>query len=86
MKVTPEMVNRFLGWKLPENFSPDGGVSFVKPFVVPAYQKAHWPSGTNLLNAEQARAMLEYVLEHVPEPHQRLTPVGAGDGNTYVVG
>lgn len=24
------MVNRFLGWKLPESFNPDGGVTFKK--------------------------------------------------------
>jgi hypothetical protein len=26
------MVDRFLGWRLPETFNPDGGVSFKKTF------------------------------------------------------
>lgn len=49
------MVNRFLGWKLPDNFSPDGGVTFNRPAM-------GWPTGTNLLNALQARDMLQYLL------------------------
>ena len=60
-KVTDEMVNRFLGWKLPRDFGPDAGVSFTPP------ANPHWwPIGTNLLTAEQARAMLEYVLSAAP--------------------
>ena len=68
MKVTDEMVTRFLGWKLPENFSPDGGISFARTvntyidgqFVKDAPRpKQDWPVGTNLLDAEQARQMLE---------------------------
>lgn len=53
--VTDDMVGRFLGWPLPENFSPDGGVTFQAPAV-------GWPSGTNLLNALQAKEMLRHVL------------------------
>ena len=72
MKVTDEMVTRFLGWKLPENFSPDGGISFARTvntyidgqFVKDAPRpKQDWPVGTNLLDAEQARLMLEHVLD-----------------------
>lgn len=51
------MVDRFLGWKLPTNFVPDGGVSF-KPLVEP--DSPFWPVGTNLLTGEQARAMFEH--------------------------
>ena len=57
MKVTDEMVTRFLGWKLPQDFNPDGGVTFT-----PINHPACWPIGTNLLTAVQARAMLEHVL------------------------
>lgn len=36
MSMTKEqikhMVNRFLGWRLPESFNPDGGISFKKTF------------------------------------------------------
>jgi hypothetical protein len=57
MKVTEEMVTRFLGWRLPSDFSPDAGVNFTPP------NNPHWwPVGTNLLTAAQARAMLEHVL------------------------
>ncbi|MDB6098301.1 MAG: hypothetical protein JWN58_1004 [Gammaproteobacteria bacterium] len=61
------MVNRFLGWKLPENFNPDGGVSFKKTFNdhLPTPMK-HEPSGTNLLDATQADAMVRYMLEGLP--------------------
>lgn len=52
-----EMVNRFLGWKLPKEFSPDCGITF-KPLGHPN----GWPSGTNLLHAGQAKEMFEYCL------------------------
>lgn len=52
-----EMVNRFLGWKLPQDFSPDCGISF-KQLNYPS----SWPIGTNLFTAAQAKAMFEYVL------------------------
>jgi hypothetical protein len=57
MKVSDAIVNRFLNWRLPDDFSPDCGVSFVKPS-----HQTSWPVGTNLLTATQARQMLEYVL------------------------
>lgn len=53
------MVNRFLGWTLPTDFSPDAGISFKPSEWVHA-----WPTGTNLFTAEQATAMFEYVLAH----------------------
>lgn len=63
MKVTDEMVNRFLGWKLPEDFHPDAGISFKAEFNEhTAHPMKHQPTGTNLFNFEQAKAMLEYVL------------------------
>ncbi len=58
MKVTKEMVDRFLRWKLPKTFMPDAGVTFIPP------SNPHsWPTGTNLLTSTEARAMLEFVLE-----------------------
>jgi hypothetical protein len=57
------MVSRFLGWKLPENFSPDGGISF-QPMANfgtdSAFKRA--PVGTNLLTATQAEAMVRHML------------------------
>lgn len=59
--IMDDMVSRFLGWRFPDNFSPDCGVSF-KPLGHPN----SWPTGTNLLNDPQARAMLEYVIQGAP--------------------
>lgn len=63
-----KMVDRFLGWKLPMDFAPDGGISF-KPPVNPEW----WPVGTHLLNAEQAKAMFEHALADAS-----AAPVSAG--------
>lgn len=49
-----KLVNRFLGWKLPKDFSPDGGISFK--------ESAWWPVGTNLLTATQAEEMFRHAL------------------------
>jgi hypothetical protein len=49
----PSMVDRFLGWKLPKDFAPDGGISFK--------ESAWWPVGTNLLTADQAKEMLQHA-------------------------
>jgi hypothetical protein len=53
-----DAVNRFLGWRVPENFAPDGGVKLDREYAA----KYGSPTGTNLLDAVQARAMLAYVL------------------------
>ena len=58
--VTDEMVSRFLAWKLPQDFGPDNGISFNLGHATPS--SPWWPTGTNLLNAQQARAMLQHVL------------------------
>lgn len=54
-----QMVDRFLSWPLPKDFAPDGGISFT-----PSTHPHGWPTGTNLLYADQARAMFEYVLDN----------------------
>ena len=57
------MVHRFLGWRLPESFKPDAGITYTPPHGC-------WsspPSGTNLLDATQADAMVRYMVEGVPE-------------------
>lgn len=67
MKVTNEMIDRFLAYKLPDNFNPDGGITF-EPLGnkgTPREYK-HEPSGTNLLDWQQAKDMLEYVLKEIP--------------------
>lgn len=53
--VTDKMISKFLKWKLPTDFYPDGGISY-KPL------EGHIPTGTNLLNYPQAKVMLEEIL------------------------
>ena len=55
-----KMVDRFLSWPLPENFEPDCGIKFT-PFH-PNGNTRYEPSGTNLLSAMQARAMIVHML------------------------
>lgn len=57
-----QMVDRFLGWKLPSDFNPDGGITFKPDFNEGTqFQVKHVPMGTNLLDAIQAKSMLEAV-------------------------
>jgi hypothetical protein len=61
-KQMDAIVSRFLAWKLPKTFSPDCWISFNLPkenFDKPGF----WPVGTNLLTSDEARAMLEHVLD-----------------------
>ena len=66
------MVTRFLGWRLPENFSPDAGISFKPEYNVEFNAKRglppnrHQPVGTNLFDADQAVAMVRYMVEGLP--------------------
>ena len=59
-----QMVERFLQWKLPENFNPDCGISFKKMFNENTpHPMKHEPVGTNLFDADQVEAMIRYILE-----------------------
>ena len=53
-----KMVCRFLSMKLPEDFSPDGGVELDREYT----NKFGMPYGTNLLNYDQAKAMVLNIL------------------------
>jgi hypothetical protein len=53
-------VRRFLAWPLPIDFDPDGGVTFIHGHCV--HGDHLWPTGTNLLNAPQARDMIRRVM------------------------
>lgn len=59
-KVTDEMVGRFLAWRLPQDFAPDGHVQFNKQEALASQHE--WPTGTNLLHAGQVRDMLDHVI------------------------
>lgn len=54
------MVNRFLQWRLPEDFYPDAGISYDRT-------RPHEPIGTNLFSATQAKEMVEHMLKDMPE-------------------
>lgn len=91
--VTEEMVNRFLSWKLPKDFSPDSGISFSRTYGgykdgefvkdIPRDPESHWwPIGTNLFTADQARKMLEHVLAAAaPAPRTTCLRCGADWNN-----
>jgi hypothetical protein len=65
-----KMVDRFLGWKLPQDFAPDAGISFT-----PSTHPLGWPVGTNLLAAKQAKEMFEHATgkPEVPQSLHLLT-------------
>lgn len=61
------MAARFCGWKLPENFNPDAGISFKPTFndwmETPM---RHNPTGTNLFTYDQAIEMVRYMVKGMP--------------------
>lgn len=72
MKLTDaqikHMVDRFLMWRLPEDFGPDNGISFdpIASKGTP-HEFRREPVGTNLLTAMQADAMVRYMAEGLTE-------------------
>lgn len=62
--VVEEMVNRFLSWKLPEDFNPDGGIKYNRTrfHVSPNMER---PFGTNLFTATQAEAMVRHMIKGI---------------------
>lgn len=57
------MRDRFLHWKLPEHFNPDNGISFDPAVPHPSCP----PVGTNLFSADQADAMVRFIIEGLPQ-------------------
>lgn len=67
--------DNFCGWSLPNDFSPDGGISFTR-LTTP-------PCGTNLFTAEQARQMFEYCLPHESsQPQVQVEPIESENGDS----
>jgi hypothetical protein len=58
------MAERFLSWKLPANFNPDGGISAKRPNYGP--NVAWEPTGTNLFDFSQAMQMVRHMVEGLP--------------------
>jgi hypothetical protein len=63
--IIDHMVDRFLSWKLPKDFQPDQGISFKQATLKDYKTDRFWPIGTNLFTADQARAMISYMLEDI---------------------
>jgi len=62
------MANRFLNWKLPDGFNPDGGISFEKiGNKGTPHEYKREPVGTNLLGYADAVAMVRHMLEGLPQ-------------------
>jgi len=81
-----QAVNRFLGWRLPKEFCPDSFISFdrEKHSQWGGYPNS-WPIGTNLLTADQARAMFEYCFERVAQPKAEPCQHSVADARNPVV-
>lgn len=61
------MTERFLRWKLPDDFHPDAGISFERVSNAGTdYEYRHEPVGTNLLTYTQAEAMIRFVADGMP--------------------
>jgi hypothetical protein len=56
-QMASAMADFFCGWRLPDNFSPDAGITFKQ------YHPAAWPTGTNLFTHEQAKAMFRAAID-----------------------
>lgn len=67
-----QMVERFLAWKLPSDFNPDGGITFDPTASAGTpHEYRREPVGTNLLTAMQAEAMVRHMLtaaNPLPQP------------------
>lgn len=59
------MVNRFLQWRLPNPWHPDGGISYTRPNYAPQVDAT--PVGTNLFSATQTDAMVRFMADGLPE-------------------
>ena len=60
------MRDRFLIWTLPRDLNPDGGITFTRSESATKYNHP-WPVGTNFLDADQAEAMVRYMIEGIPQ-------------------
>lgn len=70
------MVDRFLSWKLPDDFYPDCYITFDRDKAASFPNGNGWPIGTNLFTAEQVRKMLEHVIGFNAPAQQAAEPVG----------
>ena len=64
------MRDRFLSWKFPKDFIPDGGISYKRPDYDPSIDAT--PTGTNLLGAMEAEGMIRHLVEGLPKDPEIL--------------
>lgn len=64
-KDVKHLVDRFLQWKLPDDFNPDCGIHFDAEAArkINPVNHRYEPTGTNLLTATQAEVMVRHMLE-----------------------
>lgn len=76
-EIIKQAVDKFLGWQLPEDFCPDGGISF-EPVgnAGTTYEFTRRPMGTNLFSGEQAEAMFRAC---IPREYGSAAPDPAPD-------
>lgn len=73
------MVDRFLAWKLPSDFRPDGGITFEPVANAGTHHEfPREPVGTNLLTAAQAQAMMLHLMEGLPAGDDALLAAAQG--------
>lgn len=77
MDTLDQLVDRFLSWPLPPGVCSDTCVTDS--------QYPHPRSGTNLLTAAEARAMLEHVLAGSPPPPSGWQPIETAPKDGHVV-
>lgn len=79
------MVNRFLGWRLPDDFNPDDGISFkAEVNEHTAHPSRRQPTGTNLFTYSQAEKMVRQMFAgYRPRPY-REDPQAPKDGGQHV--
>ena len=72
-----QMVDNFLGWRIPRDFCPDNGVSFNPDKCV---SFGGMPIGSNLFTYEQAREMVDFMLTGVNREEEHRKSVEAVKG------
>jgi hypothetical protein len=61
-ELLDKLVNNFLRWQLPKDFSPDCGISFDGRQDDEWNKNKTWPIGTNLFTATQVRQMFVDIM------------------------
>ncbi len=62
-ELISEMASRFLQWRLPDDFHPDGGITYTPSYRgLDGQEYKRDPVGTNLFTHEQAKAMIRHMI------------------------